>query len=231
MENKSKIKSLIAIAIIVMIVIINTVVLAANYSVGISLKSNAKLKEGETITINVNLTNVNAGEGINALTVGKIEYDTNVFEELSTASFTSTTNWSPTFATQTNKMTALKNEKVTKPETMFTITLKVKSSINVDSTTITLKDMVVSGGIVSNGGTGDILVNDASITISKEKDAIDITKPTNNTTNTIKDTTTTNKTTLPKTGIAQYGTIAIVIVAIIGIFSYVLYKKISKDVK
>lgn len=229
MESKSKIKSLIAIAIIAMIVVMNTAALAAdtNYSAGISLTSNSKLKEGETITVNVNLTSVNAGAGINALTVDAVEYDTNVFEELSTSSFTSSTNWSPTYAASTNKMTALKNEKVTAPETIFTITLKVKSSITVDSTTITLKSIKVSGGAIVNNGTGDIVVNDASVTISKE--TTNTKKPTNNTV--IKDITTTNKTTLPKTGVAQYGTMAIVVVAIIGIFSYALYKKIAKDVK
>ena len=234
MKKESKIKSLIAIVIIAMIVIMNTIVLAAdtNYLVGMSLTSNSKLKEGETVIINVNLTSVNAGAGIDALTAA-IDYDTNVFETLSTASFTSNTSWTPTFAAATNKMTGLKSQKVTAPETMFTITLKVKSSISVDSTTITLKDIVVSGGIVANGGTGDIKVNNASVTISKEKEPTPtptpIPTPTNNTI--VKDTTTTNKTKLPKTGIAQYGTIAIVVVAIIGIFSYVLYKKIAKDVK
>lgn len=230
MIKESKIKSLIAIVIIAMIVIMNTVVLAAdtNYSAGMSLTSNSKLKEGETVTINVNLTSVNAGAGIDALTAG-IEYDTNVFETLSTSNFTSSTSWTPTFAASTNKMTGLKSEKVTAAETMFTITLKVKSSINVDSTTITLKDIVVSGGILANGGTGDIKVNNASVTINKEKDSTSTTTPVNNTV--VKDTTTTNKTTLPKTGVAQYGTMAIVVVAIIGIFSYALYKKIAKDVK
>lgn len=241
MIKELKIKSLITICIIAMIVIMNTVVLAAdtNYSAGILLTSNSKLKEGETVTINVNLSDVNAGAGIDALTA-EIEYDTNVFEELSTSSFTSSTNWTPTFAASTNKMTALKNNKVTAAETMFTITLKVKSEISVDSTTITLKDIVVSGGIVANGGTGDIQVNNASVTINKEKDSTSTTTPTNNTVNnttniitntTIKDNTITNTATLPKTGIEKYGTIAIVVVAIIGIFSYALYKKIAKDVK
>lgn len=236
MKKELKIKSLIAIALIAMIIIMNTVVLAAdtNYSVGMSLTSNSKLKEGETVTINVNLTNINAGAGIDALTAG-IEYDSNVFETLSTSSFTSSTNWTPTFAETTNKMTGLKNQKVTAPETMFTITLKVKQSISVDSTTITLKNIVVSGGIVANGGTGDIKVDNASVTINKEKESTSTTTPVNNTkpvSNTgVTDTTTTKKTTLPKTGVVQYGTIAIVVIAIIGIFSYVLYKKNAKYVK
>ena len=145
-------------------------------------------------------------------------------------------------------MTALKNEKVKTSETVFSITLKVKSSISVDSTKVTLKNIVVSGGIVANGGTGDINVNDISVTISKAKaaesttenttknDEITISKNENKTTgsktkNTVAKDNTTAKKTLPKTGLQEYGVIAIVVVAIVGTFSYFVYKRIAKDVK
>lgn len=235
MIQKTKIRSLFCIAIIAMIIIMNTAVLAAeaNYSAGISLSSSSKLKEGETVTINVKLTSVNAGAGIDALTAG-IEYDTNVFETLSTSNFTSSTSWTPTFAASTNKMTGLKSEKVTSAENMFTITLKAKSEINVDSTTITLKNAVVSGGIIANGGTGDIKVNNASVTISKEKEATSITEDikTNTAGNItiLNDKTTSNKN-IPKTGIEQYVLIALVGIMIVAIFSYAVYKNIAKDIK
>ena len=146
-------------------------------------------------------------------------------------------------------LTVLKNSKVTKGETVLTITLKVKSTISVKSTTVTLKDIVVSGGRVQDGGTGDINVNNASVTINADSDAISKnentisnTTTTTTTTNssktnttkqntTLKDNTVTKKTTLPKTGIGQSGVIAIVVIAIVGTFSYVLYKKTSKEVK
>lgn len=238
MKKESMIKSIISTAIISMIVIMNSIVLAVdtNYSAGITLTSDSKLKEGETVTINVKLSNVNAGAGIDTLTAG-IEYDKNVFEILSTSNFTSSTSWIPTFAPGTNKITAQKSQKVTSVENMFTITLKVKSAINVDSTTIVLKDIVVSGGIIANGGTGDINVNNASVTISKEKAPTSLTedfeasttkKPENVTT--INDKTSTKKTVLPKTGIGQYGTISVIII-MVAIISFILYKKISKDVK
>ena len=197
--------------------------------------------------VNVNLTNINAGNGIDALTA-QLDYDTNVFETVTTSDIKSATSWTPTFASQTNKMTALKNEKVKTSETVFSITLKVKSSISVDSTKVTLKNIVVSGGIVANGGTGDINVNDISVTISKAKaaesttenttknDEITISKNENKTTgsktkNTVAKDNTTAKKTLPKTGLQEYGVIAIVVVAIVGTFSYFVYKRIAKDVK
>lgn len=230
MKNELKIKTLIAIMIMAIIVVMNTFVLAedTNYSAGISLTSNSKLKEGETVTVNVKLTSVNAGAGIDALTA-KIEYDTNVFEELATTNFTSSTGWTPAFSSTTNKMTLLKSEKVTSEETIFTINLKVKSSISVDSTKITLKDIVASGGVLESGGTGDIVVNNSSVTINREKTATTTTeKPENN--KVIQDITTTTKTTLPKTGIKRYGA-AIILLMVIAIIGIILYKKIAKDVK
>ena len=236
MKNNTKLKSIIAIALIMMIIALCTGVNAAtNYSVGMSLTSNSKLNAGDTVTVSVNLTSVNAGNGIDTITA-ELNYDTNVFEAISSSNFTASSSWkAPSYAAASKMLTVQKDSKVKAAETVFTISLKVKNPVNVDSTTISLKDITASGGRVSDGGTGDITVNNASVTISKTKDASSNTEtptPSTNTKNTtVKDTTTTKKTTLPKTGLGQAGVIAIVVVTIIGIFSYALYKKIAKDVK
>lgn len=242
MKNNSKLKSIIVIAMIMMIVALCTVVNASTgeaYSVGMSLTSNSKLNAGDTVTVSVNLTSVNAGNGIDTITA-ELDYDTNVFEAISSSDFTASSGWkAPSYAASSKMLTVQKDSKVKAAETVFTISLKVKNPVNVDSTTINLKDITASGGRVSDGGTGDITVNNASVTISKTKGASSNTEtptptPTPSTTTnntTVKDTTTTKKTTLPKTGLGQAGVIAIVVVAIIGIFSYALYKKIAKDVK
>ena len=236
MKNNTKLKSIIAIALIMMIIALCTGVNAAtNYSVGMSLTSNSKLNAGDTVTVSVNLTSVNAGNGIDTITA-ELDYDTNVFEAISSSDFTASSGWkAPSYAASSKMLTVQKDSKVKAAETVFTISLKVKNPVNVDSTKISLKDITASGGRVSDGGTGDITVNNASVTISKTKDASSNSEtPTPSTTTnntTVKDTTTTKKTTLPKTGLGQAGVIAIVVVAIIGIFSYALYKKIAKDVK
>lgn len=245
MAKSSKLKSIIAIVMIMMIIALCTTVNAAtgdNYSVGMSLTSNSKLNAGDTVTVSVNLTSVNAGNGIDTITA-ELDYDTNVFEAISSSNFTASSNWkAPSYAAASKMLTVQKDSKVKAAETVFTISFKVKNPVNVNSTTISLKDITASGGRISDGGTGDITVNNASVTISKTQDASSNTETptinsntnTNNTTTkntTVKDTTTTKKTTLPKTGLGQFGVVAIVVVAIIGIFSYVLYKKIAKDVK
>ncbi len=239
---KTKLKTLITVSIMALIVVISTISNAA--SVGMTLSSNSKLKAGDTVTVTMSLGNIDAGNGIDTITA-ELNYDKNVFETVETSNLIASNSWTPTYASSTNMLTAVKNSKVTKGETVLTITLKVKSTLSVKSTTVTLKDIVVSGGRVQDGGTGDINVNNASVTINADSDAIsknentisNTTTTTNTTTNTtkqnttLKDNTVTKKTTLPKTGIEQGGVIAIVVIAIVGTFSYVLYKKTSKEVK
>lgn len=239
---KTKLKTLLTISIMALILVISTISNAA--SVGMTLSSNSKLKAGDTVTVTMSLGNIDAGNGIDTITA-ELNYDKNVFETVETSNLIASNSWTPTYASSTNMLTVVKNSKVTKGETVLTITLKVKSTLSVKSTTVTLKDIVVSGGRVQDGGTGDISVNNASVTINADSDAIsknentisNTTTTTNTTTNTtkqnttLKDNTVTKKTTLPKTGIEQGGVIAIVVIAIVGTFSYVLYKKTSKEVK
>lgn len=261
MESKLKSKSCIMLVIALMLITINTMVMSAtggNYSVGVLLNSKSKLKEGDTVTVSFNLTSVNAGNGIDTITAA-IEYDENVFEPLKRSSFVSE-DWAPSYSSTSKMITLIKDSKTTAPETVATINLKVKASINVESTTITLKDIVASGGRVVDGGTGDITVSNAIVTLNKDKEPenpipqpqpinnttdgntignnnnVNNNKVTNNTTNsdstsTKRDNTATKKTALPKAGIEEYIPIAIIVIAIMAIFSYVLYKKISKDVK
>ena len=240
MKNNLKVKSLMIVVIMAFMIIVSTIVNASTGdSVAMSLTSGSKLNEGDTVTVKINLTSINAGNGIDTIT-GQLSYDTNVFEALSTSSFEASNEWTPSYAASTNRITALKNSKVKSAEAVLTITLKVKSTISVDSTTIKLQNIVVSGGREVDGGTGDINVNTASVTLSKEKEATSSTETSSNTSTSkntsskntkTKDTTTSKTKTLPKTGLEQYGMVAIVVVAVIGIASHVLYKKIEKDVK
>lgn len=257
MKKNIKINTIIILTII-LIIALSSIVKAVDtkYTTEMSLTSDSKLKAGDTITIQVNLTNVNAGAGIDTITA-TIEYDSNIFEDIKSSNLIVSNDWTPTYASAAKMLTLIKNDKVTSAETVLTIQFKVKDDINAESTIVALKDIIVSGGRIVDGGTGDIEVNDISVTINKETTTsetpstpttpetpsiTDNTTGTDNTvtdtenkidkTNTVKkDNTTTTKPTLPKTGIAQYSLIAIVIIAIISIACYISYKKIEKDVK
>lgn len=225
------------IMIMVMLIAMSVSVIAAegNYSVGMSLTSNSKLKAGDTVTININLTSVNAGAGVDVIS-GELNFDKNIFEVPASSNFSSSTAWTPTYAASTNMMTLVKSEKVKAGETVATISLKVKANISATSTTVTLKDIIASGGSVATGGTGDITVNSTSVTINADSAAASTTNPsTPNTSatknNNVKDKTTTKTATLPKTGVGQLGIIVIIVLAGVGIFSYALYKKTDKYVK
>ena len=228
MKVKQKIQAILLIMVMLVTALSVTVKADNNYSVGMALTSNSKLKAGATITVSVNLTSINAGNGIDGIEAG-LEYDKNVFEEITDSSLKSSNDWIKTYAPTTQRMTFYKNTKVTKPETVATFTFKVKDTLNVNSTKITLKDIKASGGIESNGGTGDITVDNAVLTLTAETASSTTNTITSNTVK--KDNTVTTSKKLPKTGLGQAGIIAIVVVTIVGIFSYILYKKTSKVVK
>lgn len=232
-------KALVVIMVAIMIVSIGTLsnAVGENYSVGMSLTSDSKLKAGDTVKINVNLTSISAGDGVDTI-AGELNFDANVFETPTATAFTSSSAWTPTYAASSKMITLMKNEKVKSAETVVTISLKVKDAVNVTSTKVTLGDIIVSGGSVDIGGTGDIPVNDISITISTDAPATPGqggtgtgTGTTTKTNTAKKDNTTTKTNTLPKTGLGQLGMILMAVLAVVGIFSYILYKKTEKYVK
>lgn len=215
--------------IIMMVILIISTVVNADYSVGMSLTSNSKLKAGDTVVVNINLASIDAGEGIRVIE-GNLKYDKNIFEVLSSEDFTSTTGWSAQYGSQTDNVVITNNAKVKTAGAVCTITFKVKSTVTDASTTIKLNDIVVSGGTVENGGTGDITVSSCSVTINKAAEANNeqgtVIKNTTKVDNTVN-----TKSVLPKTGVEGIGVIAIVAVAIIGIGSFIIYKKMEKEVK
>ena len=261
MSMKRNIKILATLIFIAIIIAVSTISLADNYSASIALTSDSKLKEGETVSVVLKLTALNAdGNGINVLTAN-IDYDKDVFEELTEDDFDSGSSKFQASYAPVNGNVVISSSSLTgttAPSTLMTINFKVKSSISVDKTTITFKAKTGDDTVIVSGGNtgGDIAVSNASVTISRDQEATSTTiedtptgsgsdvstgtgtgtsTSTGNTssskTNTKSDTTTSTSSTLPKTGLAMYGTIAILVVAIMGLTSYVLYKKTSKYVK
>ena len=96
MRRSLKMKVLVVLVMILIMTAISTMANAAdaNYSVGMSLTSSSKLKAGDTVRIEVNLTSINAGDGIDTITAA-INYDANVFEDITTADMTASNDWTP----------------------------------------------------------------------------------------------------------------------------------------
>ena len=218
------------------------------------MDSNSKvLKEGETYTITLNINNIDVGEGIKGIT-GTLSYDTNVFEEITDDSLSSTTDWKvPDYDSKPLMIITSKSNKFVKNDTVaLKMTVKAKGTVDVDSTTISFKNIIVSDGAASEGGHGDIKVPEASVTLTKEgtptptPTAIPTQEPTpteattptqtptsNGTTTPTATPTATAKTTgvLPKAGINVIIMEVVAVVILAGIIFYARYTKLKKSEK
>lgn len=239
-----KIKNILLIIMILSILLSYATIVSAS-STKLELVSSSKLKAGNTITVNINISNIDIEGGLTGF-IGTLEYDSNVLEPITQDNVVGTNSWTVQgYSESTGKITALRNEGFTAGGNIITLTFKVKSNATATSTKISIKDVEVTGGIT----TGDIELATSSVTIkaettiipekpstpsTTEKTETPATPATQNpttTTTTKQESTTATKTTLPKTGIEEYGEIIIIAVAIIGLVSYILYKKIAINVK
>lgn len=173
----------IVVSIILMIAIIAslTTVKAVDYSGTASLSTSNYLKAGEEVKVSVKLSALNAGDGVDAI-LATLVYDDNVFEKVETKNLEGTNKWEINrYNPDTKKFTMTRPEKMSTPGDVVVITLKIKQAISVDSTTIELKDITVSGGDALNGGTGDIDITKGTVTLQKPQTPVepakDTTKP------------------------------------------------------
>ena len=239
-------------ALILFIACLSGVVNAAN-SMKMILTSDSKLVPGDTVVVDFKISEINAGDGIDAI-VGTLDYNKNVFEEVTEDNFEGQNRWSlGMYDTETQMFTLLKSSKINLPSDVLKITLRVKDSASADSTTITVKDITTSGGIE----TGDIEVEDVTITIDKRvsnpepevnetvnevvnetvNEEVNNTQNeitggnTNTNTNANKINTNTNKNEpagkLPQTGEGIEVALGIAIISIIAVIAYSKYRNIN----
>lgn len=222
---KTRNKMLVIALVITLLLSMTTMVKA--YSASLNASTSSKLVEGSEVVVNVRLNPTDVGEGVDTV-IAELKYDKDVFEVISTSSFTSASGWKDvSYEPSSDMLTIQKSSKVTNSEALFTLTLKVKQTISKDSTTIYLNDIIVSGGREVDGGTGDIEVANTSITISRETQSAS--QP--GKIIPVKSDSTTAKTkSIPQTGVDYTVVIAIVAVAIIGTISATLYLK-KRDIR
>lgn len=216
-----KTKSKVLMLVVAILLILSTMVNAQE--VTMSLSSSSKLKESGTVTVNLSVGKIDAGEGINTV-VAELEYDKEVFEAVQKSDITVTDGWTLTFEPSTNMLTLTRNDKITSAQAVLRINLTVKSTLTKDSATVTLKDIVVSGGRIQDGGTGDIDVTSTSVTIEKATEEVKQIEVKKN------DSTTATKK-IPQTGVDYTVVIAIALVMVVAVVSYVRYAVYRKDVK
>ena len=106
------------------------------FSVEMKLESSSKIKPGNTIEVMLKISNIDAGNGINAIGA-TLEYDKNVFDEVTQDSFVGVNSWSiGSYSTETQILTILRSSKVNTASDILKLTLRVKDNSNVNSSTI-----------------------------------------------------------------------------------------------
>lgn len=175
---KGKLKNkleLIVIAMLLITIILNLIGLtgtvnAADNSFKANLAANkTELKAGEEVTVTLGVSDINMGEnGINTIE-GKITYDKDIFETITSNSITNLNNWSVTYNDTTNekqgKFLAVNLSNGVKEGTqIFSVKFKVKENITEEKETkISFED------ITSNDGTNLVNAGTKTVTLKINK--------------------------------------------------------------
>lgn len=244
MKNNLKLKMFVGILIICITLAISNISRA--YSANADLLSASKLEAGKDVKVTLTIKDIDADDGIRSITIGKVTYDTNVFEPITSSSFVGENGWSATYSTSSGKLAIINGNPMTANNSVVTLTLKVKEGITEKSTQVKFENIVVAS---SSTTTGNIQIGTKTVTVYEDKNAQSGSEGTNqgmNQSGTKANTTTpsstknnknitTSKSTsnkLPKAGDAS--TIAIVsvavILAVIAIVGFIKYTK-QKDIK
>lgn len=142
------------------------ILLATSLLAAANLKAEAKasvseLKGGEEVTITLRFDEYQQiTEGLNAYQA-TLEYDKNLFEEVTQEDFTCLNDWEKLQYNQaTGEFVAIKKIGSTEPEEVVSITLKTKPKVKATTTEIKIKD------IVTSEGERDISIAEAKTTIN-----------------------------------------------------------------
>lgn len=234
-------------------ILLTTIVFASSFDLKITLSdvASANIQQGQTLTFILKLTNIDAGDGIGAIS-GKFEYDTNVFEEVKAEDISAGNGWgSISYNDQNDRSGEFVTERaagdlVSETNDLMSIKVKVKENAKLGKTEIKVSN------ISASNGNEDIEISDvrAELTIvdaqgnSVDNNTISNNTISNNTTN--KNNTTNNTTSntinntannvqkngsantdIPKTGIEDYFMPSIIVLATIAFISYVQYKRVK----
>ena len=192
--------------------------------------SSTKLNEGEEITITLELSDIKMGQdGINTFG-GKLEYDENVFEKVTSDDISSQNNWSIAYndeeTAKKGTFLATINTGTSKNQVIGIIKLKVKT--NLDDQTLKFS---VTGTVVPDDDKKDDDKKDDDNKKDDKNNTVENTIVIGNVTNdievvenTITVDNTQSNTKLPKTGELDVA-IAVLALALIAVVSYIQIKR------
>ena len=165
--EKSKTRLLYKKIIIGITIIIVALLLTYNLVSADTVKLEAKvssttteIKDEQELTITFSLDKYNEiDKGINAYKA-TLEYDKNIFEEVTEKNFTSQNDWEQLkYNKETGEFVAIKKAGSITPEDIVKINLKAKNELKAGKTEIKIKD------VVSSEGKADIQINEAKVEV------------------------------------------------------------------
>lgn len=219
------------IVLILMVLLLPIQVKAASFKFTVT-PSKTNVKPAETVELTLAISDIDAGEyGINTVE-GILQYDTTIFEEITSTSFQSLNNWSITYNNEDTEykgkmLAVILQDGVKENQSIGKITFKVKPGVEYTKTTIKIKN------IATNDGDAIINESDKQVTLeigTKPQTSNNNNHQSTNNINVITNSSSQNANmstgTLPQTGNINYVYIIIAVLLIIfTIFAYVQYKK------
>ena len=164
---KTILKNKIFLILMLLVVMMSYTQIVNAFSTTMSLTTTSQIKPGGVVEVTLKITNIDAGDGIDAV-VATVEYDKNIFDEITEDNIETLNKWKVgAYNEDSGEFTLLKSSKVNTPSDVLKISFRAKESANVDKATIKIKNISASGGAVEFGGTGDIQIQEVSVSIPK----------------------------------------------------------------
>lgn len=237
MERKKIVITLLTV-LVVMFLMVGKSFAAGSYSASLT-PNNSKTSKGSEVKVTLKLSGISVDGGINALTA-TLKYDSDVLS-LKKSDVKGMNDWSVTYNEDNNKLAIDSGEPVTEDTEIATFTFKVNDSTSATTAAIQLVSIAAGNSSISEEvKISDITTNisiGTSINPTTSPSESPSTSPVENTTNRVvnntpsenktSNSTTTKNEAMPYTGAENYVLPLMLALVVLGIVSFVNYKKIE----
>ena len=237
MERKKIVITLLTV-LVVMFLMVGKSFAAGSYSASLT-PNNSKTSKGSEVKVTLKLSGIIVDGGINALTA-TLKYDSDVLS-LKKSDVKGMNDWSVTYNEDNNKLAIDSGEPVTEDTEIATFTFKVNDSTSATTAAIQLVSIAAGNSSISEEvKISDITTNisiGTSINPSTSPSESPSASPVENTTNRVvnntpsenktSNSTTTKNEAMPYTGAENYVLPLMLALVVLGIVSFVNYKKIE----
>lgn len=237
MERKKIVITLLTV-LVVMFLMVGKSFAAGSYSASLT-PNNSKTSKGSEVKVTLKLSGISVDGGINALTA-TLKYDSDVLS-LKKSDVKGMNDWSVTYNEDNNKLAIDSGEPVTEDTEIATFTFKVNDSTSATTAAIQLVSIAAGNSSISE----EVKISDITTNISIGTSINPTTSPSEspsaspveNTTNRVvnntpsenktSNSTTTKNEAMPYTGAENYVLPLMLALVVLGIVSFVNYKKIE----